>query len=338
MLDVSNEIHLIASTYLKNIRQSGSENIMAICPFHRKPDGREERRPSFSMNTYTGVYFCHTCQAAGTLRQFLIDVGMPREYVHLRYQDLLDAARSNLPPPPDPTKPGVFEMEPISEGLLGLFDGYDLQDLKAAGFSEETIQHFELGYDRWHERVTYPVRDIKGDLVAISGRSLGDEWPKYKIYEKEYQEWGLPPRLGWDKRKALYNAGEVYPAAINRPPTDFDVVVVEGFKACMWLWQAGIRNVVALLGSYMSWEQRWIMERLGGRIHLFLDNNFAGLKGTLKAGEALLSQDVRVIEYPERVRADENAQPDSCTATEVHEQMAIAPPYLEWLRRQSEGA
>jgi hypothetical protein len=87
----------------------------------------------------------------------------------------------------------------------------------------------------------------------------------------------------------------------------------------------------------MSWEQRWILERLGGRIHLFLDNNYAGLKGTLKAGESLLSQDVHVVKYPKRLEVDEDAQPDSCMAEEVLEQVRSASIYQKWLRDQSEG-
>jgi DNA primase len=332
VLNVSKEIEEIAAAYLKNIRRSGAENIMAICPFHRKPDGSEERRPSFAMNIYTGVYFCHTCQAAGTLRRFLMDVGMPREFIHLRYKDLLEEARKNLPPPPDPTRSGVFDIEPISEGFLGLFDGYDLQDLLSHGFRQDTILHFEVGYDKWHSRYTYPIRDLKGDLVGISGRSLDNSWPKYKIYDKEFETWGLPPRLNWDKRKVLYNGNDVYPLFINVYPTDAPIVVVEGFKACMWVWQAGIRNVVALLGSYLSWEQEWILNRIGSNICLFLDNNFAGIKGTMYAGNKLMNRGARVVGYPDRLKNDEDAQPDSCTAEEVLEQVRLAPLYEEWLR------
>ena len=287
------------------------------------------------MNIYTGVYFCHTCQSKGNLGHFLRDIGMSRHSVS-QYADLLDAARRNLPPPPDPTKPGVFEMEPIQEGLLGLFDGYDLTELKAAGFAEETLHHFEIGYDKWHERITYPIRDIKGQLVAVSGRSLDGSWPKYKIYDKEYETWNLPARLNWDKRKVLYNGGEIYPPLVKLAPRDVFIVVVEGFKALMWIWQLGLKNVVALIGPYLSWEQRWILERIGGRVFLFLDNNFAGLNGTMKAGEDLLRKiDVHVIEYPERLIVDEDAQPDSCSSEEVHEQLSRAPTYLQWLRAQS---
>lgn len=290
------------------------------------------------MNIYTGVYFCHTCQAKGNLGHFLRDVGMSRHTVS-QYAELIDAARRNLPTPPIPEKPGVFEMEPIQEGLLGLFDGYDLVDLKAAGFAEETLRHFEIGYDKWHERITYPIRDIKGQLVAVSGRHLSGGWPKYKIYEKEYETWGLPVRLNWDKRKVLYNAEAIYPALTKLAPNDIHIIVVEGFKALMWLWQLGLKNTVALMGSRLSWEQRWILKRLGGRVTLFLDNNFAGLNGTLKAGEELLkSLSVHVIEYPERLIVDEDAQPDSCSYEEVYEQLNRAPTYLQWLRAQSEGA
>lgn len=335
MLNVSKEIEAIAAAYLKNIKKSGPENIMAICPFHRKEDGSEERRPSFSMNIYTGVYFCHTCQATGTLRRFLIDIGMPREFVHLRYRDLLEEAKKNLPPPPDPTRPGVFDIEPINEGFLGLFDGYDLTEMLSWGFTQDTLTHFEVGYDRWHMRYTYPIRDIKGDLVGISGRALDDAWPKYKIYDKEYVTWGLPERLNWDKRKVLYNCNEVYPQLISASPSDEPLVIVEGFKACMWVWQAGIRNVVALMGAYLSWEQEWILNRLGHRLCLFLDNNYAGIKGTLGAGVRLMNRGVHVVCYPDRLRDNTDAQPDSCTLDEVFERVHTALPYQEWLRTQS---
>jgi DNA primase len=109
------------------------------------------------------------------------------------------------------------------------------------------------------------------------------------------------------------------------------LVVVEGFKACMWVWQAGIKNVVALLGTYLSKEQRWIIERIGAPVYLFLDNNDAGITGIHKSAQQLRhSTKLFVIEYPERLQEDDKAQPDKLTVEEIWEQRNSAVSYFDW--------
>ena len=100
----------------------------------------------------------------------------------------------------------------------------------------------------------------------------------------------------------------------------------------MWVFQAGLKNVVALLGSYMSEEHRWILERIGAPVYLFLDNNAPGRRGSIHSAEALSrSLDVHVVNYPSRLVDDEDAQPDDCFAEEVIEAIGSAPTYLRWL-------
>lgn len=331
-MDVSAEVLGVANQYLKKVRRSGPDDIMAICPFHMKVDGTEERNPSFAMSLSKGLYFCHACQSKGNLLTFLRELGVSRTLIERQYRFLIDEAAKNLPPPPDPLRVKVWELTPVDESVLGLFEYYPTQ-LLDAGFTKETLYHFEVGYDQWHQRITYPLRDIKGVLVGISGRAtLEDQVPRYKVYTREYGLWRLPIRDEPDKRCLLWNAHQVYPQVYMRPPNDSVVVVVEGFKAAMWLWQSGIKNVVALLGSYLSWEQMWLLERLGARVLLFLDNNYAGRNGTIKAADLLTnSLNVGIVEYPPRLIEDEDAQPDSCTPDEVNEQVANAPTYLNWL-------
>ena len=329
-MDITAEIHAIAEQYLTKVRRSGPENIMSVCPFH------EESTPSFAMSLVNGVFFCHSCHARGTLRTFLRDMGVGAQALKLRYDVLIEAARKNSPKPPDAMRPGVFEMTPIDETFLGLLD-YCPTPLLEAGFEQQTLRHFEVGYDKWHNRITFPLRDILGHLVGISGRSTSSEaWPRYKIYDKEYTMWDLPARLHWNKRGLLYNAHVVYPATIQLNPDAGYVVAVEGFKACMWVHQAGITNVVALLGSYLSWEQQWILERLGLPVYLFLDNNSAGIDGVSKASAALSrTVDTLVVEYPERLKADDKAQPDSLTRDEVIAQFGAPVPYTTWIENMT---
>jgi DNA primase len=337
-MDVQAEVLAVAHAFLRKVGRSGAENIMAICPFHRKMDGSEESTPSFSMSLTKGVYFCHSCHAKGSLYTFFKEMGLDRQTIHLRYGLLLDEAAKNMPARPDPARPQEVWVEltsAIDEALLGLFD-HDVSALMPA-FEQETLRHFDVGWDGWYNRVTFPIRDMDGKLIAISGRTVyPDVLPKYKIYEEEYRVWDFPPRYGWNKRAALWNAHAVYPEVHFSDPDSSFVVVVEGFKAAMWVWQAGITNVVALLGSYLSWEQGWILERLGVPVYLFLDNNDAGWRGQLDAAPRLKQRglDVRFIEYPERLQDDEDAQPDSLTELEVLEQKARAPKYGDWLLKQ----
>ena len=328
-MGISNEIYSIAQTYLRKVRPSGPENVMAICPFHVKADGSPEQHPSFAMSLVNGLWFCHACQEKGNLYTFLTGVGLTREQIDLHHSLTIEGARKNLPEAFDPAQPKVYTDSPIPESLLGVFDYCPLELLRD-GFTEQTLQRFEVGFDMTHYRVTYPIRDLTGKLMAISGRTVVNSWPKYKIYDKEFPCWGIPAREMWDKKGALWNAHRVYPELFfqSQPET---LVVVEGFKACMWVWQAGIKNVVALLGTYLSNEQRWIIERMGAPVYLFLDNNWPGIKGTRKCAEQLKnSTRLLVIEYPDRLRDDEEAQPDNLTPEEIWEQKSKAVNYFDW--------
>jgi DNA primase len=268
------------------------------------------------MHLSTGLYLCHACGAKGNLYTFFKDLGVPRQEILNNYKLLLDAAKEHLPAAKNPIKAELFDKNPIDHKLLGLLD-YVPHDLLRAGFTEQTLQTFDVGFDRWHMRVTYPIRDLGGQLVAISGRTVIDQQPRYKIYTDEYKVWDLPPRESWGKANVLYNAWRCYADLYHRTQGG-EIVIVEGFKACMWAHQCGIGNVAALMGDHMSEQHQWIIEDTGATVYLFLDNNDAGWKGCMRAGRALRpSMNVRVILYPERLRQDDKAQPDSLTPEEI---------------------
>ncbi len=335
-MDISEEIREIARSLLKNVRPSGPENIMAICPFHRKADGSEERTPSFSMSVTKGVYYCHQCHEKGGLRKFLQEMGYDAVAIDLHYGLIIDEARKSLPTVNERERVrAIFSSSPIDESLMGLFEGYDIRPYLPK-FTKETLEHFSVCWDGWYHRVLFPIRNLLGELVAISGRAIyTNQSPRYKIYENEYMCWHHPPREGWRKSTVLWHGNELYPEYIHtlqhlnahRP-----IYVVEGFKAAMWLWQCGYKNVVALLGSYMSWEQKWMLVSLGCPVYFFLDNNDAGLKGQRDAAERIAPlAPTYVVQYPERLVEDESAQPDYLTSSEINETLASAPSYETWL-------
>lgn len=325
------DVRAIAERYLDKVRTTGSENVMAVCPFHSRSDGSPERNPSFAMNTTNGLFFCHSCGAAGNLRKFLKLMGVSGVVLESMYKYVLEAAEASVAPAPDPMRPQVVSMRPMDDALLGLYD-YCPQELLDSGFRMETLKYFEVGIDQMYYRVTFPIRDLQGQLVAINGRATqpGQE-PRYKVYEKEYAAHGLPERGTWDKRTVLYHAHHVYPSVFH-DPNPRGVVIVEGYKACMWLVQAGISTTMALQGSYLSWEHRWILERLGAPVYLFLDNNRAGWSGAYKAAHALRqSLPVYIVQYPERLADYEDAQPDDCDTQEVYTQLNAAPNWYQFI-------
>jgi DNA primase len=331
---INNEIFALAKTYLSKVRPSGPENIMAACPFHSRGDGTEEKTPSFAMSLLNGLFLCHSCGARGNLRTFLKQVSITPSLIEGQYKYLLEAAEAGMGPPPDPVRPKIFSSSPIDDQLLGLWN-YCPQDLVAAGFTEQTLQYFEVGFDKWHNRITWPMRDLKGQLCGVSGRAVVEgQKPRFKIYDKEYKVWGLPERINWDKRTVLYNAHRIYPEVYFNPQPQ-PVIVVEGFKACAWVHQAGFPLVNALIGASLSWEHRWVLERFGAPVYLFLDNNQAGWAGVNKAIKLLKdSLHVRVIPYPERLLENLEAQPTDCTPEEIHEQYAKAVPWHQIYRAQ----
>jgi DNA primase len=334
-MDIRDELLEVARTYLDKVKPSGPDNVMAACPFHRRADGAAEKTPSFAMSLVNGLYFCHSCHAKGGLHRFLKEFGLDSEGIRFRYGLVLEAAAKNINPTPDGGhQEHLWDGAPVDASLLGMFEhdvGHLLPD-----FERETLKHFDIGWDGWHHRITYPIQNLTGQLVGISGRTVYNVRPKYLIYSKEYAAWGLPERKNWDKRVVLWNAHNLLPKMmLNRPGTDY-VTVVEGFKAAMWLWQAGVQNVVALLGSYLSWEQKWILERMGAAVYLFLDNNGPGKQGQLGAARSLAKTglSIHMVQYPPHLRDNEDAQPDSLTPQEVRIQVTNAPLYEDWLTRK----
>jgi DNA primase len=340
-MSTDQDILKVARELLTGVKPHGTE-LSAICPFHVKPDGSPERSPSFSMSIESGMFFCHSCHTSGNLRTFLKLMGVSALLIEHAYGELLElAARGiKLKPQHNPLKPKAYDESPIKEALLGLFSIHSVDGFLPS-FSPPTLRYFDIGWDGWHGRVTFPIRDLAGKLTAISGRAVyPEQFPRYKVYDKEYAAWDMPSRVGWLKGNVLWNSHNVLPMAIEKNPGEGEVIVVEGFKALMWVWQCGFKNVVALLGSHMTIEQRWILEHFNSRVLLFLDNNQAGRHGQQTAASELSKAlDVRIIEYPPRLKDITEAQPDMLTAEEMVQQVTTATPYIKWYlnRRNHNG-
>lgn len=316
----------VAKGYLTGIKRSGPENIMAICPFHTRQDGTPERNPSFALSLTTGLWICHTCKERGTFRALLQAFSVPGNIIQTRYGVLFEELAHNLERKPKPNKVILDPNPPLDESCLGLFD-YISEQMLDWGFTEETIRKFNVGFDTKSFRITFPLRDFAGRLMGISGRTVTDAMPRYKIYdEKDLEPWGVQARKV-ERSNLIWNVDRVYPATYFKSNTE--VVVVEGFKACMWVDQAGVENVVSLVGSYMSDQQCMILERMGGPFYFFLDNDLAGMKGTAFGMRRLSkSCEVHVVRYEEK-------QPTDLSSDEVLQALDGAQDYFTWSTRRN---
>ena len=131
--------------------------------------------------------------------------------------------------------------------------------LTERGLSAETIAEFGLGYchkGSMTGRIVVPIHNAEGQLVAYAGRWPGtppdEDTPKYK----------LPP--GFRKAQEVFNLHRAM-----REPQTRRCMIVEGFFDCIWLWQHGIRRVVALMGSSCRRAQAALIQRAvsAGRSH-----------------------------------------------------------------------
>lgn len=132
-------------------------------------------------------------------------------------------------------------------------------------------------YDRFRDRVIFPIRDSRGRVMAFGGRVLGDDKPKYL---------NSPESPVFHKGRELYGLYEVQ--KFNRHLTE--VMVVEGYMDVIALAQQGLRNAVAVLGTATTEEHIRRLFRLAPSILFCFDGDLAGRKAAWRALEATLPQ------------------------------------------------
>ena len=326
-----------AKKHLRFVRMSGPNNIGGPCPFHKEG---KEKDPSFYMNLENGLFFCHSCGAKGTFVQFLRRMGAPTALIDAT----IEIERRKPRRPRRKLASGIGE-HVLNEGLLGVFQ-YLPKDLVKQGFDPKLLQKLEVGFDREAMRITFPIRDLLGNLVGISGRYVltpDRDNPRYKVYKSDDIMRFAPddPEVqaryrAYDikSHNFLWNMHNIYPEAFFG---DLDtVVVVEGYKACIWMIQQGIDNTVALQGSRMTVAQESLLSRLGRTVILFLDNNKAGLEGTLDAGRRLLKRGLRVLAVTYPRDCDESTQPDNLDQPDILGVLDAAQSWHNW-RLQNHG-
>lgn len=166
------------------------------------------------------------------------------------------------------------------------------------------IENAESGkrYDRFRDRVMFPIRDSRGRIIAFGGRVLGDDKPKYlnspetPVFHKGQELYGL-----YEARKHNRNLDEI--------------IVVEGYMDVIALAQQGLRNAVATLGTATSEEHLKRLFRVVPSVLFCFDGDQAGRKAAWRALESTLSnlQDGRRARF---LFLPEGEDPDSLVRAE----------------------
>ena len=188
--------------------------------------------------------------------------------------------------------------------------GYKQEFLLSTGLSLVSDRNGSL-YDRFRERVIFPVHNISGRIVAFGGRTLRTDKqvakyqnsPESEIYSKKRELYGL-----YFAKKAIQQQNFA--------------IMVEGYLDVISMHQAGIENVVASSGTSLTTEQIRLLGRFTKNITVIYDGDPAGIHASLRGIDMILHEgmNVRVVLLPEPEDPDSFAQ--SHSAAEVRDYIA----------------
>ena len=180
------------------------------------------------------------------------------------------------------------------------------------------------GGERFVDRVTFPISDLRGRIVGFGARTLGDAKPKYL---------NSPETELFSKRSLLYGL----PQAAQAMRREKAALIVEGYTDVLMLSQSGIKNSVATLGTAMTDQHLKSLSGYADTIHLLFDPDEAGEKAVEKAAAtaAELKLDLRVL----RLSEDPADWLLEHPAEEFRQLLSGAVPILEYIfRRKADRA
>jgi len=282
------------------LRKTG-RNYTGLCPFHK------EKTPSFTVSTEKQIYYCFGCHEGGNAVHFLSKIE------HTSFHETIEALADHY---------GIqshrrtgTSRTPIFDALSKLAEMYHgnlkrskfgMSYLASRGITAATADEFKMGYsepaafkakdftkqfgipldvlinlgmakgndtdvhDIFRGRLVLPILDVNGKVIGFGGRATRKEaMPKYL---------NSPESPVFSKRSVLFGIDKS-----KRYITEADeVIVVEGYFDLISLYEAGIRNGVATLGTSITEEQLSRLRNYTENVTLMLDGDEAGVKSTMR--------------------------------------------------------
>ena len=331
MRDTANIVE-VASEFTALKRQG--TNYTGLCPY---PD-HQEKTPSFSVSPEKNFYHCFGCKKGGDAIKLVMELrslSFVESVSHLAERSGVELKFEGRSPEEERAqKERTARRRSAYKALAAAAAYYHKYLLKSStaeearnylaerGLDHSTIVEFRLGYapprdrpgfvrtarkvglerealdaagllssrggERFVDRIMFPISDRRGRMVGFGARALGDAKPKYL---------NSPETDLFNKRSLLYGFPQVAEAVRREGAT----LVVEGYTDVLMLYQSGIKNAVATLGTAMTGQHLKALSGQADQIYLLFDPDEAGEKAVEKAmvTAAELKLDLRVLRLPE---------------------------------------
>ncbi len=318
----------IVKRYVPSLKKRGA-NYIALCPFHK------EKTPSFTVSPEKQIFHCFGCHLGGNVFSFVSKIEGLNFPESVRFVGDLVGIRVE-DEKRDKNYDEFNNLKEINRLALELFHNTvksdtgkgGLEYLLKRGVSKESIIEFKLGYspdswnylvnffnsknismaqaakigivsisdkggknhyyDKFRSRVIFPIFSLRNDIIAFGGRIIGDGEPKYL---------NSPESMLFQKRRELYgfNIAKEHISDLKR------AIVVEGYLDVIGCHQAGIKNVVAPLGTALTIDQVRQLSRFCNEIILLFDADSAGIKAALRSIDVIkeVNVDLKIAVLPE---------------------------------------
>ncbi len=317
----SNDIVDIISQYVV-LKRSG-RNFFGLCPFHK------EKSPSFSVSPDKQIFHCFGCGKGGNVFHFISQI----ENVNFVESVGILAERAGITLPTSNNdeedqkqklKSRIYEINSIAaqfyhENLYKPTSKQAQEYVKKRKLDNKTLKEYSIGYagnydelykelvkkgyteqemlassmilknnngqflDRFRKRFMIPIKDVRERVIAFGGRVLDDSKPKYI---------NSPENIVYSKGRNLFGLNVAKKNKMEK------IIVVEGYMDAISLYQRGITNVVASLGTALTEHQGRLLGKYAKQIIIGYDADGAGQAATMRGLEILqnLGYDVRVLQ------------------------------------------
>ena len=328
ILAVSDIVDIISESVI--LKKSG-RNYFGLCPFH------SEKTPSFSVSPHKQIFHCFGCSAGGNVFAFIMKhhgLTFPETVKMLARKAGIEVATGpmnlemkqwlNL-------KEGLFR---LNQRIMGQFVSVLKNEpsaqaarsyLMGRGMKEKTLDTFDIGYvqdnwdtmvlffkqlkisrnlakqsgmvlprkqgngyyDRFRNRIIFPIIDVNMQVAGFGGRVMDDAMPKYL---------NSPETPVYSKGRILYGLHKTKPYCRQKDT----VYIVEGYFDFLSLFQEGVKNVVASLGTALTPDHVRLLKGCASHAVLVFDSDEAGINAARRSIGTFLKEgmDVRVIVLP----------------------------------------
>ena len=306
----------------------------ALCPFH------DDHSPSFSVQKDKQIYKCFSCGESGNVITFVqkyngitftealkmladragipLNVSTTRK-INTKYEKLYEINdtvnkyfKANLLSNEGIKAIKYLEDRKISKDIInefniGLSTSNKLSNILSKKYSYDELVKLDICkdingryYDTFQDRIIFPIIDENNNVIAFSGRK----------YTNEDLNNNTLPKYSNTKETDIFKKSEVFyniNNAINEIKKKREIVITEGFMDTIRMSSIGYKNVVAIMGTAFTEKHLEKIKKWKCKVILNLDQDDAGVKGTIEAGETLLKNniDTEVIVFDDYKDSDE---------------------------------